>query len=93
MATEFQYTPLDTTKRAGFRLLDLLPGDESAVIECILRRTSGSLLSGTYEAVSYTWGRELVTETILVNGRPFKVTPNLASALRSFLRSADSGKW
>ena len=38
--------------------------------------------SRTYMALSYVWGDASVTEEITVNGVPFAVTTNLASALR-----------
>jgi hypothetical protein len=42
-----------------------------------------------YEAMSYTWGDDNATETILVNDGQFALRPNLFSALKS-LRNVDS---
>lgn len=35
-----------------------------------------------YEALSYTWGSPDMTENIVINGLPFEIRANLASALR-----------
>lgn len=43
--------------------------------------------SRAYMALSYVWGDASVTEDILVNGVPFAVTSNLASALRQIQKS------
>jgi hypothetical protein len=80
----FQYSSLESTQPDAFRLLYLLPGKKSSPIKCSLKHTRRSEAKSSYRAVSYTWGEELPTETIFINGLPFKVRPNLESALRSF---------
>jgi hypothetical protein len=80
----FQYLSLESTQPDAFRLLYLLPGKKSSPIKCSLKHTRRSEAKLSYRAVSYTWGEELPTETIFINGLPFKVRPNLEAALRSF---------
>lgn len=46
-----------------------------------------------YTAVSYTWGRAKPTETILLNGRPFRVRPNLWQCLYYLSRAAEHTAW
>lgn len=40
-----------------------------------------------YTALSYAWGDASVTEDVIVNGVPFAVTSNLASALRQIRKT------
>lgn len=44
---------------------------------------------GDYAALSYAWGDECVTSTIIVNGKPTTVTSNLASALKQFSNESE----
>lgn len=39
-----------------------------------------------YTAISYVWGDELPTETILINGQPFSIRPNLWNCLFELTR-------
>jgi hypothetical protein len=80
----FQYSSLEPAQPDAFRLLYLLPGKKSSPIKCSLKHTRRNEAKSSYRAVSYTWGEELPTETIFINGLPFKVRPNLEAALRSF---------
>lgn len=63
------------------RLVKVLPGEWTGPIHCELHRTS---LSDTpkYYTLSYVWGSRRARREIFLNGRPFRVTVNLESALR-----------
>jgi hypothetical protein len=81
-----EYTPLELD-RQEIRLVTVAPDQSSADIHCTL--TIVSLLQDpVYEALSYTWGDETKTTVINVEGSPFDVTSNLATALRH-LRKPD----
>ena len=62
------------------RLIKLLPGAWSEPLRCQLF----NLLHDTaeYQTLSYVWGSQKVTRTIVVNNRPYPSTFNLESALR-----------
>ncbi|KAI1302599.1 heterokaryon incompatibility protein-domain-containing protein [Xylaria venustula] len=64
------------------RLLELLPGDPSDDIQCVL--TPHTLQAGMqkYEALSYCWGSPAATKPIYLDGNVLDVTVNLRSALR-----------
>lgn len=80
------YQPLPS--RGWFRLLTIRPSQhESSVISCTLQNHEMANCP-SYEAMSYTWGDDKATETILVNGGHFTLRPNLFSALKS-LRNVD----
>lgn len=80
----FRYTSLDMEK-ASFRLLRLIKG-QGPVIECeIFQSLVEKHRSVPYEALSYAWGSNERSETIITNGRPSGVTNNLHLAL-SYLR-------
>ncbi len=70
------------------RVLVVKPGNASDPIVCRLRHVDlyGSF---TYKALSYTWGDASQTRLISVDGEPFAVTVNLASALTSLRSPSD----
>ncbi|KAI0415499.1 heterokaryon incompatibility protein-domain-containing protein [Xylaria grammica] len=78
---KFEYAPLNEAS-GEIRLLTV-KHDEN------LNRLSGKLSYCSlneyprYIALSYTWGGQKATETIVLDGIPLSITPNLASALRS----------
>lgn len=82
----FEYLPL---KPGEIRVLELLPRDQAAPIECRLRHI---ILDDKahYEAVSYVWGHEEHDQAINVNDSIFLVTPNVEAALRAFRVDATS---
>ena len=79
------------------RLVEILPGDD-AQIHCrmhIVDLYSTPLLRvdeipRTYEALSYTWHSQALTNTILCDGRLLRVTHSVYEALRSLRRSTIS---
>lgn len=76
---KFTYEKLDQTKN-GIRLLLLLPGSQSAHVECRLehRHFDNNL---QYDALSYTWGANVFSRDILLNCESFPMTENLWTAL------------
>lgn len=80
------YSPLATS--GSIRLLILLPRKEpDDNIECTLSQV---LLDDNpvYDALSYVWGDEMATDSILVNKKPFQTTKNLRNALSLIRRAA-----
>lgn len=85
------YAPLsDLDLRHGcIRLLEIKPAWEADDIHCSTIHTTLWDASGTYEALSYTWGDGMMREEILL-GRDqstLSVTSNCAEALRALRRS------
>lgn len=82
----FSYPPIRPTEQ--IRLLTLLPtgpylSDEDSVsIRCYLDVYDRDALP-KYEALSYTWGGETRTRSIVCNGKPFPVTENCYRALKA----------
>ncbi|KAK1979344.1 heterokaryon incompatibility protein-domain-containing protein [Colletotrichum cereale] len=74
------YAPLANTE--NIRLLEILPNViSSALVECTLRE-AGPPEASAYQALSYVWGTEDATKSILLNGTTFPVRPNLEAVLR-----------
>ncbi|KAI8667550.1 hypothetical protein LRP88_00692 [Fusarium phalaenopsidis] len=74
------YRPLDNTRRE-IRLLEILSQTQEQAVICKLHTVS--LDSKPYfVCLSYVWGDPSVTEEIVVDGTPRKVTANLAAALK-----------
>lgn len=74
------YRPLDSTRRE-IRLLEILSQTPEQAVICKLHTVS--LDSSPYfVCLSYVWGDPSVTEEIVVDGTPRKVTANLAAALK-----------
>jgi hypothetical protein len=63
MSTNFKYQDL-TSGSAEFRVLDLQPGSEADIIQCLIRTTSVSLPT-SYAALSYCWADQSITKTSL----------------------------
>ncbi|KAI1505782.1 HET-domain-containing protein [Biscogniauxia marginata] len=70
------------------RIINLLPNQFNAPIECELEHVSLEAASN-YEAVSYVWGDASITETITLDGRSYPITVNLYTGLQ-YLRLEDS---
>ncbi|KAF2737685.1 HET-domain-containing protein, partial [Polyplosphaeria fusca] len=89
----FSYEPMDL-ERPAFRLLHLLQG-EGLAIECMLYQAyCDGIDTIPYEALSYTWGSQQRTSTVMVNGRTLRVTENLYSALQHLrLKNEDRVLW
>lgn len=80
------YEPLNEDERNfEFRLLEILDVTGDSRISCRLSKatfTDEPSKIPSYTALSYVWGNVNSTERITLNGRPWLVTKNLASALR-----------
>ncbi|GFN14983.1 HET domain-containing protein [Aspergillus tubingensis] len=85
------YHKLDTTLKQ-IRLVTIEPGKWRDDIQCTLRETSLAD-SEPYETLSYVWGDHTNTKIITVNGRNFKATANLESALRHLRRDTPRTMW
>lgn len=70
---------------SNVRVLDILPGEPSTAIECRLSVRQLSADTG-FEALSYTWGKNIRDGKVRVNGVGFAITVNLESALRYIRR-------
>ncbi|KUJ14299.1 HET-domain-containing protein [Mollisia scopiformis] len=80
----YKYAPLAgpaNTHSRPVRLLKILPGSETDVIECILLDAELDT-HPEYEALSYVWGVSTPAITIICCGQLKTVTPNLGAALR-----------
>ncbi|KAH7033577.1 heterokaryon incompatibility protein-domain-containing protein [Microdochium trichocladiopsis] len=88
--TTYQYQPLNRDN-GDIRLLHLLPAkDDTSPIRCRLKHAPLENQNTTvYEALSYTWGSSERTASIHVEDREFRVTHNLAQALKA-LRQPES---
>ncbi|KAH8672724.1 heterokaryon incompatibility protein-domain-containing protein, partial [Tricladium varicosporioides] len=76
----FEYMKLKTELQE-VRILSIMNGCRSAEIECTLQHVYLADNSN-YKALSYTWGNPSDTSYIKLNGQPFLVTINLATALQ-----------
>lgn len=79
----FQYRPLHGED--GIRLVTLFPTSFHEPIACTVVHTELDS-NPEYEALSYTWGNHQNLVSIMVNGRSFGITHNLATALRYLRR-------
>ncbi|EEU37917.1 uncharacterized protein NECHADRAFT_88232 [Fusarium vanettenii 77-13-4] len=76
------YHPLDTDKH-DLRLLEICPSENNGsqvqvkIFPCCFEDVQGQFIP-----LSYVWGDQTDTETIIINGIPKKVTKNLALFLR-----------
>jgi hypothetical protein len=76
----YTYQPLDRRVRRAIRVLRVQESLRDGLIACELEETS---TESSYRALSYTWGSEKDgRETVLINGRPFEIRPNLLAFLR-----------
>ncbi|GLA76942.1 hypothetical protein AtubIFM55763_008820 [Aspergillus tubingensis] len=85
------YHKLDPTLKQ-IRLVTIEPGRWTDDIQCTLRETSLAD-SEPYETLSYVWGDPTNTKYIFVNGKSFRATANLESALRHLRRDTPRTMW
>ena len=76
----FRHDPLDLTGNA-IRLLQILPGNSTSIIQCRLIHCSHSITQ--YSCLSYVWGDTSVLKAISVNKKHFVVRQNLWDFLRT----------
>ena len=81
----YQYSKLEGTD--AIRLIYLQPCEDlEGGVECSLKDASliayGDDIGDHYIAISYVWGDQDDTRSILVDGRPLTITASLDSALR-----------
>ena len=85
----FKYT--ETLSSSQLRLLrpTNLGEDRLAFATGVFERSEAPM----YTAISYTWGDEEASESITLDGKPFKVRTNLWSALHYIGRASYSQPW
>ncbi|KAK5397175.1 hypothetical protein LTR07_001482 [Exophiala xenobiotica] len=64
------------------RVIDLACGAGDDPLSCTLLNIALEQVAGIYIALSYAWGGQDLTETIVCNGFAVRITKNLHSALR-----------
>lgn len=79
----------DALDASSTRVIDLLPGDQSAPISCRLRHIDIRNPSA-YEAISYVWGEPNDKVAITCDGAEIDVHRNLYAALCRFRRPNDA---
>ncbi|KAE8447515.1 hypothetical protein EG329_010645 [Mollisiaceae sp. DMI_Dod_QoI] len=88
--SEYAYSPIDLSQPA-FRLVRLLSGSGSlhcSIFLAFLNQPSSII---PYDALSYTWGSAVTTNSITIDGRRLKITQNLYLALM-YLRWMDEDR-
>ncbi|KAH8591241.1 heterokaryon incompatibility protein-domain-containing protein, partial [Bisporella sp. PMI_857] len=81
LTSSFVYNPLDISTD-GIRVLILEPAeDRNSSIRCTLQHVIFSQ-KPKYEALSYTWGSEIVRHGVSIDMKDFKIGQNLFDALR-----------
>jgi nucleoside phosphorylase len=81
VADQFEYTPIDTDI-PSFRLINLLHSGGNDIHCEIFQGCLDQDDIMPYEALSYTWGSQNLTQSISVNGKTLYITANLFHALR-----------
>jgi hypothetical protein len=88
----------DALPEDSIRILTLLPGDKSSVLQCKfhfakvhLSTYSWNAIKIPFEAVSYVWGAPVFPQRIFCNGSAIEITQNLYDALIC-LRDADMAR-
>ncbi|KAF7531499.1 hypothetical protein G7054_g8799 [Neopestalotiopsis clavispora] len=77
-SSSFEYPPLDKTK-SQIRLFEILPQPDSSLRYSLT--TSDVSSCPNYIALSYVWGDDEPSNTIVINGQDFKIRDNLSYAL------------
>lgn len=89
-ANLFSYSNLGDPTRE-IRLLELQAGQNSDPVKCDLVTASLDNQDIAYDALSYTWGTDDASCSMLLAGRTFRIRPNLEVALRR-LRKTDRAR-
>ena len=85
----YQYEDLPT--QTSFRVMELLPGQESNPVSCLLHIVDWSNPL-EYEAISYAWGNPSARAPITCHGKRLEVTQNLHRGL-THLRLQDRSRF
>ena len=81
------YSPLHE-HNGTIRVLVLAPGYKGQPLKGSLKNVEATTNSDTqkpdheFDALSYCWGDDLATESILIGGTSLNITPNLYDALQ-----------
>jgi hypothetical protein len=84
--TTYQSTLKDNT----IRIVELHPAPGDDPVVCLLAIAELKDSDGTFEALSYCWGKEPANDSIICDGSPFQPTKNLHEALVQMRHSAES---
>jgi hypothetical protein len=76
----YEHTPLPSDSQTSFRLIELLPGVESDLVDLRLHLSDWSL-APQYDAISYAWGDAKDTLVCRCDGKPLKITRSLHGGL------------
>lgn len=77
----YKWEPLDKT-RQEIRVLDLKAGTESSPLDAHIRHVFlDGHIKPQYETISYAWGDDALTKSILVNDKRIGIPASAASAL------------
>ena len=87
--TPYHYIPLNPGE---VRILELLPGSETAVVSIIIRHVLINEFHD-FEALSYTWGVDQPDRVVRINGKTHSVTPNLEAALKELRTDERRSLW
>jgi Heterokaryon incompatibility protein (HET) len=85
----FQYRELLDEEQ--IRIIELLPGAKDDVIQCSLSSELRQGTENTYDAISYVWGDDNMTEDIICDKKTLSIKVNLASAIRTIRNKAPHG--
>lgn len=85
----YQYEDLPT--QTSFRVIELLPGQESNPVSCLLHIVDWSNPL-EYEAISYAWGDPSAIAPVTCHGKRLEVTRNLHRGL-THLRLQDRSRF
>ena len=86
----FRYHPL-TNHESDLRLVEIQHGQQNDDLRCTIY-TRRSLVSPSYQALSYVWGDGPRKVPLYLNEKIFLVTPNLEAALRNIRCSTSEAR-
>lgn len=93
MSSIYELNSLRCDTHTNIRLIELhynSEADSEAPISCSLMVVSLEY-EPSYTALSYVWGNESVTKTILLDGKPFAVRENLWNFLAQYRAKKEEG--
>ncbi|TRX88049.1 hypothetical protein FHL15_011051 [Xylaria flabelliformis] len=87
----YTFAPLPFER--SIRVLEIESGDELATLHCRLLSVHLDDPHATpYVAISYTWGKPVFSEIVMIDDDYLEITPSLSGALRQF-RASSCLKW
>ncbi|KAF2137712.1 uncharacterized protein K452DRAFT_235310, partial [Aplosporella prunicola CBS 121167] len=86
MSDQFCHEPLDLSTRS-IRLLNIDGISDDGFVQCTIRTYNRDDTNCSYRALSYAWGPEEPSGSILLNEKPFRVRENLLLFLQEAITS------